>query len=147
MSGGLDISAMLDGLYLGSALGYKKSTGNEACPVHGKLEPYVNCDGSIGKWFDDSGKYVGKMFDKLSANSFVDALNGNLDIDGENYVALIPVDSTEDEYVILKVTEDENGDEVLLTIEDDEEFDRVADAFEDEFMSEIDHDASAEDAE
>jgi hypothetical protein len=82
MSGGLDISAMLDGLYLGSAFGYKKCTGNEACPVHGKLEPYVNCEGSIGKWFDDSGKYVGKMFDKLSANSFVDALNGNLDIDG-----------------------------------------------------------------
>lgn len=67
-------------------------------------------------------------------------LIGNMDVDGEKYVALVPVESTEDEYVILKVTEDENGDEVLLTIEDDDEFDKVADAFEDEFMSEIDHD-------
>ena len=67
-------------------------------------------------------------------------LIGNMDVDGEKYVALVPVESTEDEYVILKVTEDENGDEVLLTIEDDDEFDKVADAFEDELMSEIDHD-------
>ena len=67
-------------------------------------------------------------------------LIGNMDVDGEKYVALVPVESTEDEYVILKVTEDENGDEVLLTIEDDDEFDKVADAFEDEFMTEIDHD-------
>ena len=67
-------------------------------------------------------------------------LIGNMDVDGQKYVALIPVEGSEDEYVILKVTEDENGDEVLLTIDDDEEFDKVADAFEDEFMSEIDHD-------
>ncbi len=67
-------------------------------------------------------------------------LIGNMELDGAKYVALIPVDSTEDEYVILKVTQDEDGDEVLLTIEDDDEFDAVADAFEDEFMSEIDHD-------
>ncbi len=67
-------------------------------------------------------------------------LIGNMDVDGEKYVALIPVEGTEDEYVILKVSEDEDGDEVLLTIEDDDEFDKVADAFEDEFMSEIDHD-------
>ena len=67
-------------------------------------------------------------------------LIGNMEVDGEKYVALVPVDSTEDEYVILKVTEDENGEEVLLSIEDDDEFDKVADAFEDEFMSEIDHD-------
>ena len=50
-------------------------------------------------------------------------LIGNMDVDGEKYVALVPVE-----------------DEVLLTIEDDDEFDKVADAFEDEFMSEIDHD-------
>ncbi|MBR3803942.1 MAG: hypothetical protein IKJ14_01165 [Clostridia bacterium] len=82
MSGGLDINAMLDGLYLGSAFGYKKCTGDSSCPVHGAVDPYVNCEDSIGKWFDDTGAYVGKMFDKLSANSFVDALNGNLDIEG-----------------------------------------------------------------
>ena len=68
-------------------------------------------------------------------------LIGNMEIDGEKYVALYPVDSNEDEYVILKVEVDENGDESLLTIEDDDEFDKVADAFEDEFMGDIDHDA------
>lgn len=67
-------------------------------------------------------------------------LIGTLEIDGTKYVALLPVEGTEDEYVILKLTEDEDGDEVLVTIDDDDEFDKVADAFEDEFMGEIDHD-------
>ena len=68
-------------------------------------------------------------------------LIGNMEIDGERYVALLPVDGKDDEYVILKLTEDEDGDEVLVTIDDDDEFDKVADAFEDEFMGDIDHDA------
>ena len=67
---------------------------------------------------------------------------------GENpYVALVPVDGDEEEYVILKVDKDENGEEYLSTIEDDEEFDKAADAFEDEFMSEIDYDAEADETE
>ena len=53
----------------------------------------------------------------------------------------------EEEYVILKVDKDENGEEYLSTIEDDEEFDKAADAFEDEFMSEIDYDAEADETE
>ncbi len=68
-------------------------------------------------------------------------LIGNMEIDGVTYIALLPMEGTEDEYVILKLTEDEDGDEVLVTIDDDEEFDKVADAFEDEFMGDIDHDA------
>ena len=68
-------------------------------------------------------------------------LIGSMELDGVNYVALLPVEGTEDEYVILKLTEDEDGDEVLVTIDDDDEFDKVEDAFEDAFMSEIDHDA------
>lgn len=75
-------------------------------------------------------------------------LIGNLDINGNTYVALIPVESAggdEEEYVILKVEEDENGEEFLVTIDDDDEFDEVADAFEDEFMADIDYDAPAED--
>lgn len=68
-------------------------------------------------------------------------LIGTLEIDGTKYVALLPVEGSEDEYVILKLTEDEDGDEILVTIDDDDEFDKVADAFEDEFMGEIDHDA------
>ena len=73
------------------------------------------------------------------------------EISETQYVALVsveePAEDQEEEVFIMRIEEDENGDEVLLTIEDDEEFDRVADAFEDEFMSEIDHDSSEEDAE
>ncbi|MBR5278532.1 MAG: DUF1292 domain-containing protein [Clostridia bacterium] len=67
-------------------------------------------------------------------------LIGELTIDDNTYLALIPLEGDEDEYVVLKVEVDENGDELLVTIDDDEEFDRVADAFEDTFMGEIDLD-------
>ena len=71
-------------------------------------------------------------------------LIGRLDIDGQTYVALIPVEeeeseSDEYEFVVLRV-EDENGEETFVTIEDDEEFDRIADAFEDELMADMDYD-------
>lgn len=76
------------------------------------------------------------------------ALVGDLELDGQEYLALIPADTEgdgeEDEYVILKVTVDENGEEILVTIDDDEEFDRVADAFEDRFLSEYDLDGSGD---
>ena len=71
-------------------------------------------------------------------------LLGELNIDDNIYLALIPLDGDEDEYVILKVEVDENGDELLVTIDDDDEFDNVADAFEDTFMGEIDLDGSVE---
>ena len=65
---------------------------------------------------------------------------GELTLDDNDYIALIPLDGEEDEYVILKVETDENGEELLVTIDDDDEFDRVADAFEDTFMDECDLD-------
>jgi uncharacterized protein YrzB (UPF0473 family) len=71
-------------------------------------------------------------------------LLGELNIDDNTYLALIPLDGDEDEYVILKVEVDENGDELLVTIDDDDEFDKVADAFEDTFMGEIDLDSAEE---
>lgn len=71
-------------------------------------------------------------------------LIGELTLDDNTYLALIPKDGEEDEYVILKVEVDENGDELLVTIDDDDEFDRVADAFEDTFMGEIDLDEASE---
>ena len=78
------------------------------------------------------------------------ALVGEMELEGQEYLALIPVDTEdgdeEDEYVILKVTTDENGEEILVTIDDDDEFDRVADAFEDQFLNEYDLDG-AEDGE
>ncbi|HOJ48685.1 MAG TPA: DUF1292 domain-containing protein [Bacillota bacterium] len=67
-------------------------------------------------------------------------LLGNLELDGNKYVALIPFEGEDDEYVILKISTDESGNEILLTIDDDDEFDRVADAFEDSFMGEYDLD-------
>ena len=69
------------------------------------------------------------------------ALLGELELDGQIYLALIPADNDDaDEYVVLKVEVDENGEELLVTIDDDDEFDKVADAFEDELMEECDHD-------
>jgi len=75
-------------------------------------------------------------------------LIGSLDVDGQTYVALIPVEENDDDsdeanYVILKVAK-ENGEEIFETIEDDEEFDRVADIFEDEIFSEFDYDEDVE---
>ncbi len=70
---------------------------------------------------------------------------GELELDDNTYLALIPLGGEEDEYVVLKVEVDENGDELLVTIDDDDEFDRVADAFEDTFMDEVDLDEVVED--
>lgn len=68
------------------------------------------------------------------------AVIGDLEIDGNNYLALVPNDEEGDEFVILKIAVDEDGNEMLVTIDDDDEFDKVADAFEDELMEECDHD-------
>lgn len=72
---------------------------------------------------------------------------GALELDSGDYLALEPVENSDDEYVILKVTTDENGEDFLETIEDDDEFDNVADAFEDSFMSEIDMDEALDEDE
>jgi uncharacterized protein YrzB (UPF0473 family) len=73
-------------------------------------------------------------------------LIGRVDLDGQTYVALAPIDADEeldeDEeggFVVLKVVE-EDGEEVFVTIDDDDEFDRVADIFEDELMQDMDYD-------
>ena len=71
-------------------------------------------------------------------------LLGSCEIDGHEYLALIPLEEEGDEYVILKLEVDEDGEEVLVTIDDDEEFDRVADLFEDELFGEIDYDGPEE---
>lgn len=68
---------------------------------------------------------------------------GTLEMDGNEYFALVAVDGDEDEYIVLKAVE-ENGEEVLITIDDDDEFDKVADAFDNELMEEYDLDAPAE---
>ena len=80
-------------------------------------------------------------------------LIGSLDIDGQSYVALMPIDDDDESerneddedfgFVILKVME-ENGEEVFISIDDDEEFERVADAFENELVADIDYDEEEE---
>lgn len=70
-------------------------------------------------------------------------LLGELELDENKYIGLIPLENGDDEgdeYVIFKCTADENGEDLLETIEDDDEFERVADAFEDRFLSELDLD-------
>ena len=64
---------------------------------------------------------------------------GTMELDGNDYFALVAVDGNDDEYIILKVVE-EDGEELLITIDDDDEFDRVADAFDNEMMEEYDLD-------
>lgn len=67
-------------------------------------------------------------------------LQGSLELEGITYLALIPIDETDDEFVILKVETDEDGEEILVTIDDDDEFDKIADIFQDELFSNIDYD-------
>lgn len=68
-------------------------------------------------------------------------LLGSCEVEGTEYLALIPLEDNEaEEYVILKREKDENGEDLLVTIDDDEEFDRIADIFEDELFDEIDYD-------
>ena len=66
-------------------------------------------------------------------------LLGSQEIDGNTYLALVPVEDNENE--------DENGEEMLVTIDDDDEFNRVADFFDDELFGEIDYDGDGEDGE
>ncbi len=72
-------------------------------------------------------------------------LLGSQELDGNTYLALVPVEDNEnDEYVILKVEVAEDGEEMLVTIDDDDEFNRVADFFDDELFGEIDYDGSSD---
>lgn len=53
-----------------------------------------------------------------------------LEIDGNRYAILMPMDQELDEAIILKIETDENGEELLFEIEDDEEWETVARAWE-----------------
>ncbi|MBQ9113151.1 MAG: DUF1292 domain-containing protein [Clostridia bacterium] len=73
---------------------------------------------------------------------------GQHEMNGEHYVALLPVEDEETqndkenvewEYVILKLAKD-GDEEILVTVDDDDEFDDIADYFDDLFSQEIDYD-------
>jgi len=72
---------------------------------------------------------------------------GQLEIDGTDYLAFMPLDSDECEYVILKKEKDENGEDVYVTIDDDDEFEKVAEEFENEMFDELDMDELDEEEE
>ena len=73
---------------------------------------------------------------------------GQHEMNGEHYVALLPVEEEDQadkddpswEYVILKLAKD-GAEEILVTVDDDDEFDDIADYFDDLFSQEIDYDA------
>ena len=65
-----------------------------------------------------------------------------LELDGTDYYALIPAESSDDEDLevsILKAVE-EDGEEILCAIEDDEELERVYDIMMEELYKEDDID-------
>lgn len=66
-----------------------------------------------------------------------------MELEGNEYYALVPTDSEEDEYIILKAEFTEGDEEVLITIDDDAEFDRVAEAFDNELMMEYEEEEKA----
>ena len=66
-----------------------------------------------------------------------------MELEGNEYYALVPTDSDEDEYIILKSEPAEGDEQVLITIDDDAEFDRVAEAFDNELMMEYEEEDSA----
>ena len=69
-------------------------------------------------------------------------LLGSQEIDGDTYLALVPIEDNEnEEYVVLKVAiDEESGEEILVTIDDDDEFEKVEEYFNDLLFGEADYD-------
>lgn len=72
-------------------------------------------------------------------------LIGKEELDGQTYIALIPLEDNDDgSYVILKMAEDENGESIFVSIDDDDEFEKVANFFDEKLIPEIDYDEKEE---
>ncbi len=105
--GGFDFNKIFDGVYLGGAFGYEQSSMPESCPTdceeehehvyynycspdceeeheHNAWEycqPNCNEEHEHDFYFvDQNGDYVGNMYNVLSNFSFIDAMNGNLNL-------------------------------------------------------------------
>lgn len=59
-----------------------------------------------------------------------------LDIEGKEYVIVIPIDSDEEDAIALRIDKDDQGSDILVTIEDDKEFELVQEAYETLFSEE-----------
>ncbi len=53
-----------------------------------------------------------------------------IQVEGRDYVILLPEEDEVDEAVILRLDTDVNGEDILVDIEDEEEWDRVVQAWE-----------------
>ena len=99
---------------------------------------------------EDNNNYESAIFTLTDedGNEIEFEVIGQHEMNGEHYVALLPVEDNAEEnekgdveweYIILKLAKD-GDEEILVTVDDDEEFDDIADYFDDLFADEIDYD-------
>ena len=70
--------------------------------------------------FNENGTYI--LTDEEGKESEFELI-GTGEVDGQQYIALIPLEDNEEGfYVILKLTKDENGEDVCVSVDDDDEF-------------------------
>ena len=70
--------------------------------------------------FNENGTYI--LTDEEGKESEFELI-GKGEVDGQQYIALIPLEDNEEGfYVILKLTKDENGEDVCVSVDDDDEF-------------------------
>lgn len=78
---GLDMSVLVDGIYLGSAFGYEIAQApldSEYCQIECDNQE----DGHVHNYYfvDGEGKFVGDMYNEISNFTFEDALKGEVDV-------------------------------------------------------------------
>lgn len=88
--------------------------------------------------FNENGTYI--LTDEDGKECEFELI-GKGEVDGNTYIALIPLEDNEDGcYVILRLDVDENGEDVCVSIEDDDEFEKVAAYFDEKLIPELDYD-------
>ena len=91
---GIEVETLLEGMYFGEAFGYQKSYPSDACASDCAEEhehiTYEYCqpnckgghEGSHNFYFVDDNGFVGDMLNDLANHTFVEALNGQLNVGG-----------------------------------------------------------------
>ena len=92
-----------------------------------KMTDHTNCDHD-----HDEEQVIYVMFDGEDEEVACDVL-GVFDVEGKDYIALIPQDS-EDDVLLYGFEENDEGEVNLTEIETDDEYEKVAVAFEEEFF-------------
>lgn len=88
--------------------------------------------------FNENGTYI--LTDEEGKESEFELI-GKGEVDGQQYIALIPLENNEEGfYVILKLTKDENGEDVCVSVDDDDEFEKVSAYFDETLIPEFDMD-------